>query len=157
MLKIDDQAPDFSLPDQSGRRHSLLDYSGRYLLIYFYPKDNTSGCTVEACSFRDAFPDFLTDNFAVLGVSADSVESHVKFAQKLNLPFPLLADTEKKMINNFGVWREKNMMGKKYMGIVRASFLIDPQGKIAKIYDPVKPEVHAQEVLDDVHKLSSKD
>lgn len=146
-------APDFRLPDQDGAVHSLKDERGRWVLLYFYPKDMTPGCTKEACAVRDTFPSFEKLNAVVWGVSADSVESHKKFAESYNLCFPLLADTEKKAIEAYGVWQEKNMMGRKYMGIVRSSFLIDPEGNIAKVYEKVKPEIHAEEVLSDLKTL----
>ncbi len=133
--------------------HSLKDERGRWVLLYFYPKDMTPGCTKEACAVRDTFPSFEKLNAVVWGVSADSVESHKKFAESCNLRFPLLADTEKKAIEAYGVWQEKNMMGRKYMGIVRSSFLIDPEGNIAKVYEKVKPEIHAEEVLSDLKTL----
>jgi peroxiredoxin Q/BCP len=138
------------LPDQSGKVHTLSAYRGRWVLIYFYPKDDTPGCTKEACMLRDAFPRFDGLHAHVLGVSADTAESHAKFALKYTLPFPLLADTEKKVIETYGVWGEKKMMGKAYMGIRRTSFLIDPEGIVKKVYEGVKPEVHAEEVLADL-------
>jgi peroxiredoxin Q/BCP len=149
-LKVGDTAPDFSLSDQQGRQHRLSDDRGRWVLIYFYPKDDTPGCTKEACSVRDHFSQFGKQKAVVFGVSADSVESHRKFAEKFTLPFPLLADQEKKVIQAYGVWGEKQFMGKSYMGIYRTSFLIDPKGKIAKIYEKVKPEEHVAEVLKDL-------
>jgi peroxiredoxin Q/BCP len=136
--------------------HSLKDERGRWVLLYFYPKDMTPGCTKEACAVRDTFPSFEKLNAVVWGVSADSVESHKKFAESYNLRFPLLADTEKKAIEAYGVWQEKNMMGRKYMGIVRSSFLIDPEGNIAKVYEKVKPEIHAEEVLSDLKALQCR-
>ncbi len=150
-----DIAPDFSLPDQDGKTHTLHEHRGQWVLIYFYPKDNTPGCTTEACQVRDSFPDFSKVKVQVFGVSADSVESHKKFAESYSLNFPLLADTEKKMIEAYGVWREKSMMGRSYMGIVRSSFLINPEGKIAKIYDPVKADGHAAQVLQDLSALQA--
>ena len=154
MLKIGQKAPAFTLPDQDGKVHSLKDYAGKWVLVYFYPKDDTTGCTKEACAIRDDFPAFGKLKAKVIGVSADSVESHKKFAKKYELPFTLLADTEKKMINAYGVWQKKSMYGREYMGIVRSSFLINPQGKLAKIYEKVKPDVHAEEVLVDLKNLS---
>lgn len=149
-LKISSKAPDFKLPDQTGKIHQLSDYKGKWLLLYFYPKDNTPGCTVEACSLRDNWADFGKLNAAVLGISADSVTSHKRFADKFNLSFPILADETKGMIKSYGVLAEKSMFGKKFLGIVRSSFLIDPEGKIAKIYEKVKPAEHASEVLKDL-------
>lgn len=150
---VGDAAPSFSLPDQDGKVHTLADYRGRYVLLYFYPKDDTPGCTKEACAIRDADPDFSALDAVVLGVSADSVKSHKKFAEKYELTFPLLADEDKKIVHAYGVWGLKKFMGREYEGIFRVSFLIDPEGKIAKVYDPVKPELHAQEVLTDLTAL----
>ncbi len=147
------KAPDFTLPDQDGREHSLSDYRGQWVLLYFYPKDDTPGCTKEACSIRDAFPHFESLNIKVLGVSADPVESHKEFAEKHHLPFTLLADPHKKAINHYGVWGKRSFMGREYEGTLRSSFLIDPTGTIEKIYVDVKPEKHAEEVLDDLKRL----
>lgn len=147
---LNKKASDFKLPDENGYPLSLADYKGRWILLYFYPKDMTSGCTVEAQCFRNRFNDLKALNVQVLGVSADDSESHKKFKEKERLNFPLLADTEKKMINAYGVWKEKLMYGKKYMGIARESFLIDPSGKIVKHYEKVKPAEHAAEVVADV-------
>ena len=149
-LKVGDAAPDFTLPDQTGKTHSLSDDRGKWVLIYFYPRDNTPGCTVEACTLRDEFAEFKKKGALVLGVSADSVKSHEGFAKKFKLPFSLLADPEKKMLEKYGAWGKKSFMGRSYMGIFRNSFLIDPKGKIAKIYEKVKPELHAREVLNDI-------
>lgn len=148
------QAPEFTLPDQDGKEHSLKEYRGSWTLLYFYPKDDTTGCTKEACAIRDGFPDFGRINAQVLGVSVDSVESHKKFAEKYSLPFTLLADEGKKVVNLYGVWGKKQMMGREYLGTMRTSFLIDPEGKIAKVYENVKPDAHAQEVLEDIRLLS---
>ncbi len=155
MITIGMNAPDFSLPDQDGAVHTLKEYKGKWLLIYFYPKDNTPGCTKEACSLRDLFPNFRKQHMEVVGVSADSVASHKKFALAYNLPFTLLADTERDMIQAYGVWQKKKFMGKEYMGIVRSSFLIDPKGKIAKVYEKVKPELHGKEVEKDLQGLAN--
>ena len=152
MLKIKTKAPDFKLPDQDEKIHSLKDYKGQWVLLYFYPKDDTPGCTKEACAIRDSFPSFGKLKAAVLGVSVDSVKSHKKFADKYELPFTLLSDEKKKVVKLYGVWDKKKMMGREYMGILRTSFLIDPQGKIVKIYENVKPEIHAGEVLADLKK-----
>ena len=149
-LTAGDAAPAFTLQDQEGKEHSLSQYRGSWVLVYFYPKDDTPGCTVEACGLRDQFPEFGKLKAQVFGVSADSVASHKKFSQKFKLPFPLLADPEKKMIQAYGAWGEKKFMGKTYMGIHRTSFLIDPKGKIAKVYEKVKPDVHAEEILKDL-------
>lgn len=133
--------------------HSLSDYAGSWVLLYFYPKDDTPGCTVEACTLRDAHPDFQKIGAVVLGVSADTQEKHAKFIDKYSLPFPLLSDTEHLVLEKYGVWQEKSMMGRRYMGIVRSSVLIDPKGKIAKIYEAVKPAEHADQVLGDLKIL----
>lgn len=149
-LKVNQKAPDFSLFDEEGKEHSLSDYLGKWVLLYFYPKDDTPGCTKEACAIRDNFPDFKKLKITVLGVSTDTVKSHRKFADKYKLPFTLLADDSKKLVNKYGVWGKKKFMGREYMGTLRTSFLINPFGKIAKIYESVKPEIHAEEVLKDV-------
>lgn len=146
-------APDFSLKDQSGVQHSLTDYRGKFVLLYFYPKDDTPGCTTEACSFRDNSAELKKLNIIILGVSCDSEKSHQKFADKFQLNFPLLADENKEVVNAYGVWVKKSMYGKKYMGIQRDSFLIDPSGKIVKHYEKVKPEEHVAEILTDIAKL----
>lgn len=143
--------PDISLPDQDGTIRALSDYRGAWVLIYFYPKDNTPGCTIEACAIRDEFPNFK--GMMVLGVSTDSPASHKKFAEKYSLPFTLLADENHAMAEAFGVWGEKSFMGRKYMGVSRTSFLVDPEGVIAKTYENVKPAAHAAEVLSDLRAL----
>jgi peroxiredoxin Q/BCP len=149
-LVIGKNAPAFSLPDQEGKMHSLKDYVGKWVLLYFYPKDDTPGCTTEACAIRDAFLDFEKNNAVVLGVSCDSPKSHAKFVEKYKLPFTLLADEEKTVVNAYGVWAPKKFMGREYLGVLRTSFLIDPEGKIKKIYEKVKPAIHADEVLNDI-------
>ena len=149
-LKVGQKAPEIILPDQNGNMHKLSDYKGKWVLAYFYPKDDTPGCTAEACSLRDNLPHFQNSKAVILGISVDSVKSHKKFAEKYQLPFTLLADETKKTVEDYGVWQEKSMYGKKYMGTVRTSFLINPEGVIAKVYEKVKPEVHAQEVLKDL-------
>ncbi len=143
-------APEFMLPDQEGKERSLADFRGRWVLLYFYPKDDTPGCTKEACGIRDAFPHFSGEKAAVLGISPDSVKSHAKFAEKYELPFMLLADEEKEAVAAYGVWGKKKFMGREYEGVLRTSFLIDPEGNIAKVYENVKPEKHAAEVLADL-------
>ncbi len=155
-LKINDIAPDFSLPDQEGNNHRLADYKGRWVLLYFYPKDNTPGCTTEACTLRDAFEEFGKKNAVVLGMSADSVKSHKGFIEKHKLPFTLLSDETKGVLKTYGVWAKKKFMGREYMGILRNSFLINPEGKIAKIYEGVKPAGHAEEVLVDLIKFQKQ-
>lgn len=152
-LKVGQKAPEFKLPDQDGKIHTLSEYKGRWLLVYFYPKDNTSGCTKEACMLRDDFPTFEKLDAKVVGISGDSVKSHKEFAKDYKLPFTLLADEKKSVLNKYSVWQEKTLYGKKYMGTVRTSFLINPEGKIAKIYNNVKPDIHAQEVLKDLKSL----
>ncbi len=149
---LNSPAPDFMLQDQFGTVHSLAEYAGRYILLYFYPKDDTEGCTVEACGFRDRLNELKEKNIQVLGVSADDTESHKKFAEKYDLNFPLLSDPEKKVIEAYGVWKEKEMFGKKNMGIVRESFLIGLDGTILKHYADVKPAQHPEEVLEDISK-----
>lgn len=145
MLTEGTKAPDFSLPDQNGKVHSLKDYAGKKVILYFYPKDNTPGCTKQACGFAELYPQFTEKNAVVLGISKDSTASHKKFEQDFNLPFTLLADTELKTIKDYDVWQEKIMYGKKSMGIVRTTYLIDEKGIIAKAFDKVKaPENPAQ-------------
>ncbi len=146
-------APEFSLPDQESVIHSLSDYRGSWLLIYFYPKDDTEGCTKEACSIGEAFPAFEKLNAKVLGISVDSIKSHEKFAKKYNLPFTILSDEDKEVVEAYGVWGKKKFMGREYMGTNRMSFLIDPKGVIVKVYEKVSPATHAQEVLEDLKKL----
>lgn len=146
------KAPPFSLPDQAGNLHTLKDYAGQWMLLYFYPKDDTPGCTKEACMIRDHFPHFKKLHIIVLGVSVDSVKSHAKFVEKYKLPFTLLSDEKKEVVEKYGVWQKKKFMGREYMGTIRTSFLINPKGKIAKIYANVKPEIHAEEVLKDIQE-----
>ena len=148
MIEIGKKAPDFSLPDQDGNMRRLSEYIGKPVVLYFYPKDDTSGCTTEACSFRDDFSEYRKSGIEVIGVSIDDQKSHVKFREKYKLPFTLLSDTEKKVVEQYGVWGEKNMYGKKYMGTIRKTFLIDKDGNIKYIFDKVKPENHAEEVLE---------
>ncbi len=147
------EAPAFSLPDQDGKMHGLRDYKGKWILLYFYPKDNTSGCTKEACAIRDEFPRFGKLDAVVLGVSKDSTESHRRFADKHGLPFTLLSDADTKVQKAYGAWRRKKMAGREYMGTFRMSFLIDPEGRIEKIYEKVKPAEHAAEVLEDLKDM----
>ena len=153
-LEVGQMSPEIELPDQNGATQKLSDYHGKWVLLYFYPQDFTGGCTTEACTLRDAFPSFGDINAVVLGVSVDSVESHKQFADKYRLPFTLLSDGDKKAVAEYGVWREKEVDGKKFMGTLRTSFLVNPEGKIAKIYEGVVPEVHAQEVLKDLNELA---
>ena len=148
MLKEGDKAPDFSTKDQSGNTVKLSDHKGKKVVLYFYPKDDTPGCTKEACSFRDADDVYNTKGIKVFGVSTDSEKSHQKFISKYQLPFDLLADTDKEIVEAYGVWGEKSMYGKKYMGTFRKTFLIGEDGKIAKIFDKVNVSEHADEVLE---------
>jgi peroxiredoxin Q/BCP len=150
-------APDFELPDETGRTVRLSDFRGRRLILYFYPKDDTPGCTRQACAIRDDFPQFEKLGITVLGVSVDSVKSHKKFSSKYALPFTLLADEDKSISNLYGVWQKKKMMGREYMGIVRTSFLIDPSGTIAMVYPKVNPDEHAAMVLADLAVLAISD
>ncbi len=152
-ITINKVAPDFSLLDQDSKKHKLSDYKGQWVLIYFYPKDDTPGCTTEACTLRDNFPKFKKLKIQVFGISVDSVASHKKFSEKYKLPFTLLADEDKKVVEKYGVWQEKSMYGRKYMGTVRNSYLVNPEGKIVKIYEKVKPAVHAEEVLKDINEM----
>lgn len=142
-----DPAPDFTLPDQDGREHSLSDYRGQRVLLYFYPKDDTPGCTTEACGIRDRWDRFRELDTAVLGVSPDSVASHRAFADEYDLPFVLLADSEKNVVNQYGVWGTETIDGEEVELANRVSFLIDPDGEIAKVYADVDPERHAREVV----------
>ncbi len=146
----------FSLPDQNGKIHTLSDYKGQWVLVYFYPKDDTPGCVKEACAIRDNFPEFKKLGIQVFGISADTEKSHSKFAEKYDLPFILLSDEKRTTIKRWGVWQRKKFMGKSYMGIVRSSFLIDPDGDVAITYGEVKPETHAEEVLADLKELLNK-
>jgi peroxiredoxin Q/BCP len=147
LLQTGTKAPDFTSTDQHGRPVSLKDYRGRKVILYFYPKDDTPGCTKEACAFRDHFAKFTRLGIEVLGVSTDSEKSHRAFAEKYKLPFALLADTDRKIVEAYGVWGEKNLYGKKYMGIQRATFLVDETGRIAAVFPRVKPEEHPEEIL----------
>ncbi len=147
MLKEGDKAPDFNAKDQDGKDVKLADLKGQRVVLYFYPKDDTPGCTKEACSFRDADDVYKSKGIRVLGVSTDNEKSHQKFISKFQLPFDLLADTDKQIVEAYGVWGEKSMYGKKYMGTFRKTFLIDGDGKIVKIFDKVDVSAHADEVL----------
>jgi peroxiredoxin Q/BCP len=146
-LKEGDLAPAFTALTNGSQTVSLADYAGRAVILYFYPRDDTPGCTKEACAFRDAFADFTAKGAVVLGVSADSVKSHDKFIKKFKLPFTLLADEDKRIVDAYGVWGEKTFMGRRYQGIHRVTFLIRGDGRIQKIWPKVKPEEHAAEVL----------
>lgn len=146
MVEERKKAPSFSLQDGEGKKVSLSDFKGQKVVLYFYPKDMTSGCTKEACDFRDSFPNFKKLKTVVLGVSPDSVQSHKKFTDKYELPFTLLSDGEKEVVEKYGVWKEKSMYGKKYMGVERSTFIIDEEGKILKIFRKVKVDGHIEEV-----------
>ena len=146
-LKEGDLAPELSALTNGGGKVSLADFRGKNVILYFYPKDDTPGCTKEACAFRDHFAEFKRKGAVVLGVSTDRVTSHDKFAEKFKLPFTLLADEDKKIVEAYGVWGQKGFMGRKYLGTHRVTFLIGPDGRIKKIWPKVKPEEHAQEVL----------
>ncbi len=150
------QAPEFTLPDQKGQQHNLSNYNGRWVVVYFYPKDDTSGCTAEACSFRDSIDTYKEQGIVVLGISKDSVASHEKFMNKYNLPFTLLSDPEKKVIMQYEAWGKKKMYGKEYDGVLRISYIIDPEGMIRKVYEQVRPEEHAQQILQDIQTLTEQ-
>ena len=150
MLEIGTKAPAFTLPDQNGELHSLADYEGKKVVLYFYPKDNTAGCTKQACGFGDLYPQFLEKGAVVIGVSKDSVASHKKFEGKYGLPFTLLSDTEKEVIQAYDVWKEKKNYGKVSMGVVRTTYLIDEKGVIVKAYDKVKAADNPAQMLGDV-------
>lgn len=146
MVSVGKSAPAFSLDTDAGETLSLKDLKGRPVVLYFYPKDDTPGCTVEACEFRDAFPRFKGSKAVILGISPDSVKSHQKFKEKFGLPFTLLADEDHAVAEKYGVWQKKSMYGRTYMGIARTTFVIDKDGKVAKIFEKVKPKGHAEAV-----------
>ena len=146
-LRVGDKAPTFTAPTNGGGKVSLGDFKGRHVILYFYPKDDTPGCTKEACAFRDEFAEFKKKGAVVLGVSVDPVRAHDKFVEKFKLPFTLLADEDKRIVTAYGVWGQKSFMGRKYMGTHRVTFLIGPDGRIKKIWPKVKPAEHAAEVL----------
>jgi peroxiredoxin Q/BCP len=148
MPTVGELAPDFTLQDQDGKSHTLSQYRGKKVVLYFYPKDMTPGCTVQAEGMRDSMNDLEAKGIVVLGVSVDDVKSHKKFVEKHNLNFPLLADTDKKVVEEYGVWKEKSMFGKKYMGIQRDTFLIDEDGKLIQHFKKVNPLKHAEQVLE---------
>lgn len=148
MLEVGTQAPAFTLPDQNGDLVRLSDFAGKKVVLYFYPKDNTPGCTRQACAFAQSYPEFQARNVVVIGVSKDSMASHLKFAQKYELPFILLSDPELRAIQAYGVWQEKKLYGKVSMGIVRSTYLINEQGVIEKVMPKVKPDTNAQDILD---------
>ena len=147
MLEIGTKAPDFTLPDQNGNMHSLSEYRGKKVILYFYPKDNTPGCTKQACGFAERYLQFTEKSAVVLGISKDSVASHKKFEEKYGLPFTLLADPELAAIQAYDVWQEKKNYGKTYMGVVRTTYLIDEKGKIVKAFDKVKAADNPEQML----------
>lgn len=149
------KAHDFTLPDQHGQTHTLAQYKGKWIILYFYPKDDTPGCTKEACNFRDSIGEYQKLGVVVLGVSKDSVMSHKKFAQKYQLNFPLLSDESLVIIKTYNAWGEKKFMGKIYMGVLRNTILINPAGEIQKIYKKVNPLVHSREILADLKALTA--
>ena len=150
MLKEGVLAPEFELMDQDENPHKLSDYRGKKVVLYFYPKDDTPGCTKEACNFRDSFGEFRQKGMVILGVSADSQKSHAKFQEKHSLPYPLLSDTSAEMIKAYEAWGEKKFLGKAIVGTLRVTYVIDEDGKILKAYEDVKPQEHAQEILNDI-------
>ncbi len=145
-LREGDKAPDFKANDQNGKEISLKDYAGKKLILYFYPKDDTPGCTNEACNFRDNYSDLMAKGFEVIGVSADNQKKHQKFIEKYNLPFSLIADTEKEIINAYGIWGKKKFMDREYDGIHRETFVIDEEGKIEKVFTKVKPKEAIEQI-----------
>ena len=152
LLEVGDKAPAFKTTDQDGDDVSLRDFKGRKVVLYFYPKDDTPGCTKEACSFRDGWSKFRRKGVTVLGVSVDDAKSHRKFADKFSLPFRLLADADKEIVKAYGVWGEKSMYGRKYMGTHRVTYLVNEKGRIAAVWPGVKPDEHAEEVLAAIQK-----
>lgn len=148
MVKEGDKAPAFSLDDDTGKKVSLSDFAGKKVVLYFYPKDNTPGCTKEACSFRDVYDEILEKGAVVIGISADSVKSHDKFKNKYSLPFYLLSDPDKQVMQAYGAWGEKKMYGKTFLGTMRSTFIIAEDGKIQKVFPKVTPKEHGKEVLE---------
>jgi peroxiredoxin Q/BCP len=155
-VKEGQKAPAIQLEDQDGVTRKLSDYKGKWVVVYFYPKDDTPGCTKEACAFRDEYKAFGKLNAEVIGISPDPVDKHGKFVTKFDLPFTLLADEEKKVMNAYGVWGKKKFMGREYEGVYRQSLLVDPKGKVAKVYEKVKPDAHAADVLADIEEMSDR-
>ena len=150
MLEIGTKAPDFELPDQNGKMHKLSDYSGRKVILYFYPKDNTPGCTKQACGYSERYPHFLEKGVEIIGISKDSVESHKRFEEKQGLKFTILSDTERKVIEAYDVWKEKKNYGKVSMGVVRTTYLIDENGIIVKANDKVKAAEDPEKMLSEI-------
>lgn len=155
MLETGTKAPDFSLPDQDGVMHSLSQYRGKKVILYFYPRDNTPGCTKQACGFRDLYPQFTEKGAVVLGVSKDSVASHKKFQEKNQLSFPILSDTELQVIQAYDVWKEKKLYGKVSMGVVRTTYLIDENGIISKAFGKVKAAQNPEQMLEELNDIIS--
>ena len=147
LLEVGDKAPAFAVSDQNGRKVKLSDFKGRKVVLYFYPKDDTPGCTTEACGIRDSYAEFERRGVAVLGVSTDSEASHRKFVDKFDLPFTLLADTDKKIVEAYGVWGEKKLYGRAYMGTHRVTYLVDEKGRIEAVWPKVSPKTHAADIL----------
>lgn len=154
-LKPGDLAPDFSLPDADGNLVKLSDFRGKRVVLYFYPRDNTPGCTKEACGFRDTYAEYQAQDAVVLGISTDDAKSHTKFVQKFSLPFPLLSDVDGQVATAYDSYGLKKFMGKEYMGVSRKTFVISPDGKIEKVYLKVKPDQHAAEILSDLAELNA--
>lgn len=152
VLSAGTQAPDFKLNDHEGKSHQLTDYRGKTIVIYFYPKDDTPGCTTEACSFRDSYADFKKAGVILIGISPDSEKSHTKFIDKYELPFPLLSDTTHKVCEAYGVWGLKKHMGREYEGVYRTTFIIGPEGEITHVFENVQPADHSQEVLAEINQ-----
>ncbi|HEY7099337.1 MAG TPA: thioredoxin-dependent thiol peroxidase [Terriglobales bacterium] len=153
-MDVNDKAPEFTLPDQNGKDISLKEFRGKNVVLYFYPRADTPGCTIEACKFRDSYKKIQKTGAVLLGISPDTPKAQKKFEEKFDLPFTLLGDAEKKVANLYGVMKEKNMYGKKVMGVARTTFLIGPDGKIKHVFEKVKPEGHAEEVLTELKKAS---
>ncbi|HTX92414.1 MAG TPA: thioredoxin-dependent thiol peroxidase [Anaerolineales bacterium] len=149
-------APEFSLPDETNTVRTLAEYRGSPVVLYFYPKDDTPGCTTEACNFRDDYSAYENEKITILGISPDSSDSHAKFKKKYQLPFPLLADEGHKICDQYGVWGPKKFMGREYEGVLRTTFLIDPAGRIARVFEDVKPAEHSAEVLEAIKALPTK-
>jgi len=146
------KAPNFELEDSEGTVHKLSDYQGETIVVYFYPKDDTPGCTKEACSFRDSYKDFKDAGVTIIGISPDKVESHKKFKDKYALPFTLLADSDHEVCESYGVWGLKKSFGREYEGVYRTTFIIDPEGQVQRVFENVKPSDHSQEVLSELGK-----
>lgn len=153
MIQIGDYIPQFTLPDADGKIYTTADFAGKKTVVYFYPKDNTSGCTKQACAFSDAYGEFQKLNVNIVGISKDSVKSHQNFREKYSLPFILLSDPEKDVIQKFGVWKEKVLYGKPYMGVARSSFVFDENGKLIQVYEKADPVKNASEILEYLKSL----